>query len=268
METKILDLENKEKGKIKLPFQFEEDVRPDLIKRGVLAIMSHKRQGYGASPEAGKRASAKLSRRRHQYRGSYGFGISRVPRKILSRRGTRMNWQGAVAPGTVGGRRSHPPKAEKEWWQKINKKERRMAIRSAMAATVNRELVIERGHKIKGNYPLVIDSSIEGVDKTKNVREIMIKLGLGDELNRCDKRKIRAGIGKLRGRKYKKKKGPLFIVSKDCKLIKAAGNLPGIDACIVKDINVELLAPGAVPGRLTLWSKEAVELLEKKKMFE
>ena len=126
-EVKVLDLENKEKGKIKLPKQFEEGVRPDLIKRAVLAIRSHKRQSYGASPEAGKRASVKVSKRRRNYRGCYGLGISRTPRKIFSRRGTRMNWQGAFAPGTVGGRQAHPPKAERIWWQKINKKERKKA---------------------------------------------------------------------------------------------------------------------------------------------
>lgn len=267
IESKILDLENNEKGKIKLPKQFEEDIRPDLIKRAVLAIMSHKRQAYGASPRAGKRASAKISRRRHNYRGAYGFGISRVPRKILSRRGTRMNWQGAVAPGTVGGRRAHPPKAEKIWWQKINKKERKRAIRSAIAATVAKDLVVKRGHKITGNYPLVIDSAIESVDKTKKAKDVLMKLGLDKELIRCGQKKIRAGKGKIRGRKYKKKKGPLIVVSKDCKLIKSASNIPGIDICEVKNINSELLAPGAVPGRLTLWSKDAVELLEKERLF-
>lgn len=267
VEVKILDLENNEKGKIKLPKQFEGDIRPDLIKRAVLAIMSHKRQRYGASPEAGKRASAKISRRRHNYRGAYGFGISRVPRKIMSRRGTRMNWQGAFAPGTVGGRRAHPPKAEKIWWQKINKKERKQAIISAISATVNKELVEKRGHKIIDNYPLIIDSSIEDIDKTKKVKEILMRLGLKEELGRCEKKKIRAGKGKARGRKYKKKKGPLIVVSKDCKLIKSAGNIPGIDICAIKSINAELLAPGATPGRLTLWSNAAIAILEKEKLF-
>lgn len=266
-EIKVLDLENKEKGKIKLPNQFEEEIRPDLIKRAVLAVRSHKRQGYGASPEAGKRASAIVSRRRHNYRGAYGLGVSRVPRKIMSRRGMRMNWQGAFAPGTTGGRRAHPPKAEKVWWQKINKKERKKAIRSAIAATINKELIIKRGHKIEGDYPLIIDSSIEGIDKTKKAKEVLIKLGLRKELERCKKKKIRAGKGKIRGRKYRKKKGPLIVVSKECKLIKSAGNIPGIDIYEVKNINAEILAPGAVPGRLTLWSKGAIELMDKEKLF-
>lgn len=267
MEVNILDLENKEKGKVKLPKQFETEFRPDLIKRAVLAIRSHKIQGYGASPMAGKRSSSLISKRRHAYRSIYGSGASRVRRKILSRRGTRINWQGAFSPGTVGGRRSHPPKSEKIWWKDINKKERKMAIRSAIAATINKEIVIERGHKVTGTYPLIIDSAIENVDKTKKAKDVLVKLGLKDELVRCGKKKIRAGKGTMRGRKYKKKKGPLIVVSKDCKLMKSASNIPGIDICEVKNINAELLAPGTVPGRLTLWSNDAVKLLETEKLF-
>ena len=120
---KIKNLEGKDAGELKLPKQFEEAVNPDLIQRAVLAVQSSRRQKYGVYPEAGKNVSAKLSRRRRDYRGSYGAGISRIPRKILSRNGTRMNWVGALAPGTVGGRRAHPPKAEKNWVKKINKKD-------------------------------------------------------------------------------------------------------------------------------------------------
>src|SRR3989344_2751925 len=92
-----------------LPVQFNEEYRPDLIKRAVHALMSAARQKYGAHPDAGMRHSSKLSKRRRNYRGCYGLGISRVNRKILSRRGTRFNWVGAFSPQTVGGRRSHPP---------------------------------------------------------------------------------------------------------------------------------------------------------------
>lgn len=267
MELRILGIEGSEKGRIKLPVQFEEEIRPDMIKRAVLAIMSHKRQPYGAFPEAGKGASGKISKRRKNYRGCYGIGISRVPRKIFSRRGTRMGWQAALVPGTKGGRQAHPPKAERIWWQNINKKERRNAIRSAIAATINKELAEKRGHKVPNNYPFIIDSSIEDISKTKNAVDTLIKLGLKEELERAEKKKIRAGKGKLRNRKYKRRKGPLIVVSKDCKLLKSANNILGIDVCEVKNINAELLAPGTIPGRLTLWSKGAVELLEKEKLF-
>lgn len=268
MKIDIFDIEKNKIGEIKLPLQFEEEFRPDLIKKAVLVIQSHKRQPYSASEDAGKRASAKLSRRRRDYRGSYGFGISRVPRKILSRRGSRMNWVGAFAPGTVGGRRAHPPKKEKEWWGKINQKENKKAIRSAIAATAIREIVIERGHIIPPNYPFAVDDKFELIDKTQKVLAIFKNLGFGKELERVEEKKVRAGKGKSRGRKYKKKKGPLVVVAKKGKLMKAASNIPGMEVIEVKNLNTELLAPGAKPGRLTLWTREAIHIMEKEKLFE
>src|SRR3989344_4390875 len=149
MKVKVLSLDGNESGSIELPSQFSEEIREDLIKRAILAIKSYKRQKYGAKEEAGKRASAKLSRRRRKYRGAYGMGISRVPRKILSRRGMRMTWVAAFAPGTVGGRRAHPPKSAKNWELKINKKERKKAIRSALAATASKDtLKLIRHHLV------------------------------------------------------------------------------------------------------------------------
>ena len=267
MKLDILDPSKNKTGEIKLPSQFEEEFRPDLIQRGVLTIQSHKRQTYAASEEAGKRASAKLSRRRRDYRGSYGIGISRVPRKILTRRGTRMNWVGAFAPGTVGGRRAHPPKSEKIWWKKINEKERTKAIRSAIAATIIRDVVAERGHLIPNDYPFVLDDKFELMQKTKEILSTLIKLGFENELLRAEGKNIRAGKGKSRGRKYKKKKGPLIVVSKLDKLSRAVANIPGIDVVEVKSLNAELLAPGAKAGRLTLWTKAAINILEKENLF-
>jgi len=267
MELKIISIENKEIGKKKLPEQFKEGVRPDLIKRAVLAIQSHKRQPFGTDPEAGKKASAELSRRRRKYRGSYGYGISRVPRKILSRRGTRFNWVGAVAPGTVGGRAAHPPKAEKILSKKINKKERKKAIRSALAATLDKNLVAKRGHMVPANYPIILESRIESISKTKELKKIFESLELKAEIERTSKKKVRAGKGKARGRKYKKKVGPLLIVSKTCNLEKSAKNIPGVQTILVNKLNAELLAPGTIPGRLTLFTEAAVDKLEKEKLF-
>ena len=121
MKLPIIDKENKNVGTKELPSQFSESYRPNLIKRAVHALQSAARQAYGAFPEAGKRSSSDTSKRRRKYRGTYGFGISRVNRKIHSRRGTRFFWVGAFSPQTVGGRRSHPPKAEKELTKRINK---------------------------------------------------------------------------------------------------------------------------------------------------
>lgn len=267
MNISVINLQKNEIKKIDLPSQFDEEIRPDVIKRAVLALQANKRQSYGADPEAGKKASVRLSKRRHDYRGSYGFGISRVPRKILSGRGTRFNWQAAFAPGTVKGRKAHPPKAVKLWQKKINKKERKKAIRSALAATVSRVVVKKRGYLIPSNYPFIIENKIENLKKTKEVKKILDDLGFKSELVRLDEKSRRAGKGKARGRKYKKKAGILIVVSEECKLQAATKNLPGVEAAVVNKLNAELLAPGSVPGRATLFTEAAIDKMAKEKLF-
>lgn len=267
MKLKIYTLNKAATGNMDLPKQFSELIRPDLVKRAVEVVQTNKRQPYGAKPKAGMRASAELSRRRRKYRGSYGHGISRVPRKILTRRGTQFFWVGAVAPGTVGGRKAHPPKAEKQWSRKINKKERRKAIRSAMAATVVREIIIKRGHKLPQEFPFIIHDNIGDIKKTKEAKIVLERLGFKDELKRVSKRKQRAGKGKLRGRRYRQKKGPLVVVSKKCALLKTAKNIAGVDVVEVQNLNTELLAPGADIGRLTLYTQGTIERLAKEGLF-
>lgn len=266
-KLEIRNAANASIGKVDLPAQFHEPIRQDLIKRAVEAIWGNTRQPYGAFPRAGKQAAAKLSRRRRDYKTSYGIGISRVPRKVMSHRGSRFRWVGAFAPGMVGGRRAHPPKAEKQWAKKINLKERRKAICAALTATVQKALVAQRGHRVPASYPFILESNVEQLSKTKEVLALLEKLGFSDELIRISKVKIRAGRGKMRGRKYRIKRGPLFVVAKDCPLVKSARNILGVEVCAVDRVNAELLAPGANPGRLTLYTQGAIERLAKEHLF-
>ncbi|MFT4297610.1 MAG: 50S ribosomal protein L4 [Candidatus Woesearchaeota archaeon] len=267
MKVKILSTDGTEKGSIQMPDQFAEPVRKDVIKRAVTAIESNNRQPYGAKPGAGMRHSATLSRRRHDYRGSYGHGISRVPRKIMSRRGTRFNWVAAVAPGTVGGRRAHPPKADKIFSKKINAKENRLAIRSALSASMNKDLVAERGHKLPDNYPFALDDSFETLSKTKSLLEALVKIGLSLELERTQERKVRAGKGKARGRRFKTKTGPLIVTVAKSDLLKSVSNVSGFDIVAVENLNALQLAPGGVVGRLVLYTKSALEKMDSEKLF-
>ena len=267
MKANITDLNGTSARTAELPMQFEEEYRPDLIRRAFIAIQTSKRSSYGAKPGAGMRYSSKLSRRRRDFKGAYNKGISRVPRKTITRRGMQFNWIGATSPNTVGGRRSHPPKAEKIWKENINVKERRKAIRSALAATINKELVIKRGHKAKNVFPIIMDARIEDVKKTKEIIELLKKLGLKAEIARVSDVKVRSGIGKNRGRRHQNKAGILFIISKDCKLFKSARNIAGCDVAIVNNLNAELLAPGGDAGRLCIWSETAIERLGKEGLF-
>jgi len=240
MKADIYNLEGEKVRSIELPKQFNEEYRPDLIKRAVHAIMSHNIQKYGANSEAGKRSSAKLSRRRRDYKGAYGIGISRIPRKTMWRRGTQFGWVGAWAPGTVGGRRAHPPKAERNWEKSINVKERKKAIRSAIAGLL-------RMNKIK-----ILDSKLEDIKKIKDLGNILTK----NKLELDIKKKVRAGRGSNRGRKYKKSKGILFIVSKKCELMNV-----NVDVVNVKDINALVLTRGQDEPRQCVWSEEALKRL-------
>lgn len=266
MKANLYDLQGNKIKEIVLPRQFDEEIREDIIKRAVLAVQSHNRQPYGPKSDAGKRASAALSRRRKSYKTAYGHGISRVPRKTMWHRGMQFGWVGAFAPGTRGGRAAHPPRPERIWGEKINKQERRKAIRSALAATVNPELIKLRGHKFE-NAPIIIDNKFENLKKTKDVEGVLIKLGLQKELDRISKKIIRAGKGKMRGRKYKIKKGPLIVISKSCPLEKSIINLQGIDICHVENLNAELLAPGTMIGRLTIYTEDSINKIEKEKLF-
>jgi len=269
MKVKMLDLNGVITKDIELPVQFDEEYRPDVIKRAFMSIRMNRRHAYGAKENSGMRYSSKISRRRRDFKGAYGKGISRVPRKTMTRRGTQFYWVGATAPNTVGGRRAHPPKAEKIWAEKINIKERRKAIRSAIAATMNKDAVMKRGHRIKGVFPFIIDSKIEDVKKTKDIFDFMKKIGLENELERTSETKIRSGVGKKRGRRYRNKKGALFIISRDdCKLARSARNINGCDVAAVNSINAEMLAPGGIPGRLCIWSEAAIIRIGKEGLFK
>jgi|SRR3989344_1554653 len=267
MELKVFNAQNKEAGKQKLPSQFSEDIRPDLIKRAVESVQSRKRQSYGADPRAGKKQAARLSRRRRDYKGAYGKGLSRVPRKTLVRRGMQMIWVGAFAPGTVGGRRAFPPTSERDFAKNINDKERKKAIRSALAAVVDKTLVEARGHVVPVAYPFALSNDFEKIAKAKELSAALMTLGLEGDLERGERQNVRAGKGKMRGRRLKKGTSVLIVVSGECEALKSARNVPGIDVAVVKNLNAELLAPGTHMGRLTLFTQAALDKLDKEKLF-
>ncbi|MFB6147394.1 MAG: 50S ribosomal protein L4 [Candidatus Nanohaloarchaea archaeon] len=249
---------------MELPVQFDERVRPDIVKRAVLSIQSKNRQAYGSDPEAGLKHVTRWKKRNNAFRTQKGRGQSRTPRKIMLNRGSQFMGEGAEAPNTRGGRRAHAPKADKDWTEEINDKERRKAIRSAIAASNDEELVSEK-HDYDGDLPIVDD--FEDIEKTSELQERLEELELGDELERASEKKVRAGRGANRGRKYRTKTGPLLVVTGESDAVKAASNLPGVDVSRVENLNAELLAPGAQPGRLVVWSEDALEKMEEEDLF-
>jgi large subunit ribosomal protein L4e len=252
VKVNIYDVDGKEKEKIDLPELFETDYRPDLIRKTFNVFTSNKRKPYGSNPLAGARhATASVGK---------GRGMSRVPRLTQGRRA-------ALAPGVVGGRRSHPPRSERNWKEKINIKEKLYAQNSALAATADKLTVSKRGHKFddKLTLPIVIEDKFEKIKKTKKVINILTKLGIYDDIIRASNGKhIRAGKGKRRGRKYKTPKSILIISTKD-DIKKSSNNLVGVDIVNINNVDIQHLAPGGDAGRLTVFTKSALKKMESEK---
>jgi len=267
MKATIYDMSGKAKEKIDLPKVFSTRIREDLIVRAFLSTMSKKRQAHGTDPMAGQRSSAHYHGRRRRVRwtmmGREMARMSRIHGKIPG----FLMYRARKVPQSVKGRVAHPPKAEKKWEQRINKKERQMATKSAIAATSNKEMVEQRGHKTEGvkELPIIVVDDVQKISKTSELRKLLEAIGLKTELARVEKKKVRAGKGKMRGRRYKRKIGPLIVVAKDEGIGKAAKNIPGVNVSRVENLSVEYLAPGAVAGRLAIFSKEAIKKLKKGK---
>jgi large subunit ribosomal protein L4e len=245
MQATIRGLDGDDAGSVDLPDVFSEPFRPDLIKRAVLAAQANRKQDYGADDYAGLRTSAESF-------GS-GRGMAHVP---------RTNGRGARVPSTVGGRKAHPPKAEKDHSLNVNKKERKAAVRSAIAATADADRVAERGHRFDEalDLPLVVSDDFEDLVKTREVVDFLEAVGIADDIERADDGKsVRAGQGKLRGRKYREPKSVLFVTSSETGPSRAARNLAGVDVATAREVNAEDLAPGTHAGRLTVWTEAAIE---------
>ncbi len=248
-QINLYSLRGKASDVIDLPPVFLGEVRKDLIRRAVVAARANRRQSYGPGVEAGMKHAVST--------WGKGRGVARVPRITDGRRA-------AQSPGVVGGRRAHPPRPWKDWSLKINRKERTKARNSALSALRHPEIVLARGHKYdkKLSLPVVIENDVENLEKTSEAVDFLKKLGVYDDIERArNGKKVRAGRGKMRGRRYKSPRSFLFVISDPSEKGKAFKNLPGVDIIAPRQLSTEMLAPGGDPGRLTLFSARALDEL-------
>jgi large subunit ribosomal protein L4e len=245
VKVNVYSMDGTVKEKIDLPKVFDTPYRPDIIKKSFEVTRSNQRQPYGSDPLAGTRhAVASVGK---------GRGMSRVPRLTQGQ-------AAALAPNVVSGRRAHPPKAERNWKEKMNKKENQFARNSALAATADKKVVIKRGHYFdeKITLPVVIDDEFEKMKKTKEVIEILEKIGIySDVLRSANGKHIRAGRGKMRGRRYRVPKSLLIVTTQEA-IERSSNNLSGVDIAKPHQLNIEHLAPGGIAGRLTIFTKSAL----------
>jgi large subunit ribosomal protein L4e len=244
-KAQVKSLEGSVQKKIDLPEAFSEEFRPDLIKRAVLSLQSRRLQPHGSHPYAGVRTSA------HSW-GS-GRGVSHVPRIKNGSRAARV-------PQARGGREAHPPVTAEVLVEKINRKEKRKAFLSAVAATGREDLVKARGHRYEGTLPVILVDDLETLENTPDVVAALTAIGVYSDVERArDGRNVRAGRGKMRGRRYKQPRSLLIVTAGEP--LRAARNLSGVDAVSVRELNTEHLAPGTHAGRLTVWTEGAVKAL-------
>ena len=263
MKVPVYSLKGEIKKSVDFVRVFSEPVRPDLINRAVISERSGNRQVYGTDPLAGKRTSAHYHGRRKVRHSMMNREMARMARI----HGTGfMHMTARFVPQAIKGRKAHPPKTEKVWKKGMNKKEHMKAMVSAVSATGHKDYVVSRGHATEGikHIPLVIENEVEHIKRIKDMNEVLKTLGLEKEIQRAKQKKVRQGKGTRRGRRYKKKKSLLIVVSDYKGIEKAAGNIPGVDVVRVNELRIEHLAPGGVPGRLTLWTEGALERFEKK----
>ncbi len=252
-KVNVYSIDGKKKGKINLPKAFDTEVRIDLIRNAVTRARANRRQPYGPAARAGMHHSVE--------QWGKGRGTSRIMRVKGERRG-------AQSPGTVGGRKAHPPKVEKDWSQKMNRKEKHMARMSALSATAHKEMVEARGHKFDEELtlPIIMEEDFERLHEdveeayTQEMIDLLDSLGVYEDVERARTgRHQRAGRGKMRGRRFRTPRSLLVVVEDADAVRPFFRNLPGVEVVTPNRMSTERLAPGGDPGRLTIISMQALE---------
>ncbi|KAI5998843.1 ribosomal protein L4 domain-containing protein [Pisolithus albus] len=219
-----------------LPAVLTAPIRLDVVAQVHKSLAKNRRQAYAVSEKAGHQTSAE----------SWGTGraVARIPR-------------GAFGNMCRGGRMFAPTKTWRKWHVKVNQNQRRFATVSALAASALPSLVLARGHRIEEiqEVPLVI-SSAEAVTLLKSIN------AYADVVKVSNSRRLRAGKGKMRNRRYRQRRGPLVVYNEDNGIVKAFRNLPGVELVNVRRLNLLQLAPGGHIGRFIIWTEGAFALLD------
>eukprot|EP00835_Amoeboradix_gromovi_P005236 NODE_475_length_8011_cov_0.074065.p2 type:complete len:412 gc:universal NODE_475_length_8011_cov_0.074065:1387-2622(+) len=240
---------------VPLPAVFSAPIRIDVVRSVHTGMRKNKRQAYAVNVKAGMQHSAE----------SWGTGraVARIPR--VSGGGTMRSGQAAFGNMCRKGRMFAPTKVWRRWHVHVNVNEKRYAVASAIAASGIVPLVMARGHRIENikEVPIVVGNGIESLTKSKAAISFLKAIKVhGDVEKVIETKTTRAGRGKMRGRRYKQRKGPLVVYQNDKGLVKAFCNVPGVEVCQVSRLNLLQLAPGGHVGRLIIWTEAAFKALD------
>jgi large subunit ribosomal protein L4e len=256
MKVSLKDLRGKEIESLELPSVFNTPFRPEIIKKVYVNVLSTKFQPQGRYPAAGEIVSAESR--------NTGLGMARLAR--ARGEGFQRAGQAAGVAGVRSGRLALPPVSWKKNYKKINKKEKQLGFCSAIAATSNKDIIEKRGHNV-GNisaFPIVVANDLEKITKTAELRKTLLSLGLEDDLKRSTNTvRVPSGKSRLRGRKKHTALSCLIVVSKDSPVSKLKKSLPGVNIVPIEKLSIMDLVPGTKPVRLTIYTKNAIDSMNK-----
>lgn len=235
MKGNVMSINGEKIKEIELPGCFSTGIRNDIIARNYESLK--KKQPYAPFVLAGmqKSASGKIRHARRKWKTVYGYGVSRVPRKVFSRSGNRFSWQGATIASSRGGREAHPPKVEAILREKkLNKKERLTGLNSALSSTASSQIVSMKYNIDKKalSLPIIIDSVSEA--KTREIERFLDKISA------------------------KIKKDKILIVFSPKESIKTKR----FDSVSTDKLSVIELCPSGKPGRIVIYTEKAIEELK------
>ncbi|HEY7226778.1 MAG TPA: 50S ribosomal protein L4 [Nitrososphaeraceae archaeon] len=256
MKVSLKDLGGKQLESLELPSVFNTPYRPEVIKKVYVNVLSTKFQPQGRYPAAGEIVSAESR--------NTGLGMARIAR--ARGEGFQRAGQAAGVAGVRSGRLAHPPVSWKKNYKKINKKEKQLGFCSAIAATANKDIIEKRGHNVGKiiEFPIVISNDLEKISKTAELRKTLLSLGLEEDLKRStDIEKIPSGKSRMRGRKKHSALSCLIVVSENSAVCKLKKSLPGVNIVPINYLSITHLVPGTKPVRLTVYTKNAINSLNK-----
>lgn len=108
--------------------------------------------------------------------------------------------------------------------------------------------------------------SSAAIAKTSAALSLLKAVGAGPDVEKvAGSRKLRAGKGKLRGRRHRQRRGPLVVYNPEedgTELVRAFRNIPGVETSSVYALNLLQLAPGGHLGRFIVWTSAAFAALD------
>jgi large subunit ribosomal protein L4e len=140
-----------------------------------------------------------------------------------------------------------------------------------LAASAVPALLLARGHQISTvpEVPLVINSEVfasAAIARTSAALGLLKAVGASPDIEKVKaSRKLRAGKGKLRGRRHRQRRGPLVVYDPEVdgkEIAHAFRNIAGVETSSVFALNLLQLAPGGHLGRFIIWTSAAFKALD------